>query len=167
MCQVIPPPPPNVDVDNVEPPEGMCKDEFYRTFHAQGSCAGCHGLMDPIGLGLENYDHTGAFRTAEIDDPSCKISGEGEIDGTPFTGPAELSDLLLDSGTLNDCVATQLYRFAMGRTELSDVDYAFVDAVVGEVAPEGDFDFAQMVVRFVSDDAFRFRRDEADAEGGE
>ena len=53
------------------------------------------------------------------------------------------------------------------RTELSDVDYAFVDAVVGEVAPEGDFDFAQMVVRFVSDDAFRFRRDEADFEGGQ
>jgi hypothetical protein len=167
MCQVIPPPPPNVDVDNVEPPEGMCKDEFYRTFHAQGSCAGCHNLMDPIGLGLENYDHTGAFRTQEIADPSCEISGQGEIDGTPFSGPAELSALLLESGTLNECVATQLYRFAMGRTELTEVDYRFVEGVVGEVAPEGDFDFTQMVVRFVSDDAFRFRREEASAEGGE
>lgn len=167
MCQVIPPPPPNVDVDNTEPPEGMCKDEFYREFHAQGSCAGCHGLMDPIGLGLENYDHTGAFRTVESADPSCEISGEGELDGTPFSGPAELSDLLLESGALNRCVATQLYRFAMGRTELSDVDLAFVETVALEVAPEGDFDFAQMVVRFVSDDAFRFRREEAAAEGGE
>jgi len=123
--------------------------------------------MDPIGLGLENYDHTGAFRTHEIADPSCEISGQGEIDGTPFSGPAELSALLLDSGTLNNCVATQLYRFAMGRSELSDVDLAFVEGVVGEAAPEGDFDFGQMVVRFVSDDAFRFRRDEADTEGGQ
>jgi hypothetical protein len=167
MCMDIPPPPPNVDVDNVEPPEGMCKDEFYRTGHSQAACVGCHALMDPIGLGLENYDHTGAYRTNEIDDPTCEIPGQGELDGTAFSGPAELSDLLLQSGTLNHCVATQLYRFAMGRPELSDVDQAFVDGVVGEVAPEGDFDFAQMVLRFVSDDAFRYRRDEADAEGGE
>lgn len=167
MCQAIPPPPPEVDVDNTEPPEGVCKEEFYREVHGVGSCAGCHALMDPIGLGLENYDHTGAFRTTEVDNPACEISGQGDLDGQPFNGPAELSDLLLDSGTLNRCVASQLYRFAMGHSELGDVDEAFIDTVVEQAAPEGDFDFAQMVVRFVGDDAFRYRRDEADAEGGQ
>ena len=29
------------------------------------SCAGCHTLMDNIGLALENFDGIGAFRTTE------------------------------------------------------------------------------------------------------
>ncbi len=163
LCDVIPDPPPNVDVDNTEPPEGVCKEAFYREVHAQGGCAGCHALMDPIGLGLENYDHTGAFRTVENENPECVISGEGALDGQPFNGPAELSDLLLESGKLNRCVATQLYRFAMGRTELHDIDEAFLDHVTERVAAEGDFDFAEMMIGFVATDAFRFRR----VEGGE
>ena len=158
LCEVIPDPPDNVDVDNTEPPEGVCKEEFYRGVHAQGSCAGCHALMDPIGLGLENYDHTGAFRTVENDNPECVISGEGELDGQPFSGPAELSDLLLQSDKLNRCVVTQLYRFAMGRTELHDIDEAFLDHVTERVGGEGDFQFAEMMLGFVSTDAFRFRR---------
>lgn len=165
MCQDIPPPPPNVDVDNTEPPEGVCKEEFYRETHAQGGCAACHALMDPIGLGLENYDHRGAYRTVEQDDPSCAISGQGSLDGTAFSGPAELADLLVDTGTLNACVARQLYRFAMGRSELEPVDDAFIDALVAQVGTAADFDFGPMMVQFVADEAFSLRREETAEEG--
>ncbi len=162
MCQVIPPPPPTVDVDMVEPEEGTCKEDFYVQQHLNApGCVSCHALMDPIGLGLENYDHTGAFRTVENDDESCVITGEGELDGSPFSGPAELSELLIDSGSLNRCVAEQLYRFAMGRTELAPVDASFVDFVVEKNGAQGDFDFAELVLAFVSEDAFRYRRNEA------
>lgn len=162
MCQDIPPPPPNVNVDDTEPPEGVCKEEFYRETHAQGNCAGCHSLMDPIGLGLENYDHRGVFRTVENDDPSCTISGEGSIDGVPFSGPAELSDVLLDSGTLNRCVTHQLYRFAMGRSELEAIDEAFVGVLVEEIGQSEDFDLGALLVRFVADEAFSLRREETE-----
>lgn len=162
MCQIIPPPPPTVDVDMVEPEEGTCKEDFYRQQHLSApGCVSCHALMDPIGLGLENYDHTGAFREVENDDPSCEISGEGELDGQPFSGPAELSELLIESGALNRCVAEQLYRFAMGRSELAPVDAAFIDFIVSENGTTGDFDFASLMLAFVSDDAFRYRRNEA------
>lgn len=167
MCQVIPPPPPNVNVDDTEPPEGVCKEEFYRQTHAQGSCAGCHSLMDPIGLGLENYDHRGAFRTVENDDPSCVISGEGSLDGTPFTGPAQLSDVLLESGALNRCVTQQLYRFAMGRSELEPLDHAFVESLLEEIGTSEDFEFGQLAVRFVADEAFALRREQAPTEEGQ
>lgn len=162
MCQDIPPPPPNVDVDNTEPPEGVCKEEFYRETHAQGGCAACHSLMDPIGLGLENYDHRGVYRTVEQDDPSCTISGEGSLDGTPFSGPAQLADILIDTGTLNACVARQLYRFAMGRSELEPVDDAFIATLVEQVGSAADFDFGPMVVQFVADEAFTLRREETE-----
>lgn len=162
MCQVIPPPPPTVDVDMVEPEEGTCKEDFYVEQHLNApGCVSCHALMDPIGLGLENYDHTGAFRTVENDDDSCIITGEGELDGTPFSGPAELSALLVDSGTLNRCVAEQLYRFAMGRSELAPIDASFIDFVVDQNGAEGDFDFAELILAFVAEDAFRYRRNEA------
>jgi hypothetical protein len=161
MCQDIPPPPPDVNVDDTKPPEGVCKEQFYRESHAQGNCAGCHSLMDPIGLGLENYDHRGAFRTVEHDDPSCTISGEGSIDGTPFSGPAELSDVLLDTGALGRCVTRQLYRFAMGRSELEALDERFVAALADEVGVGEDFELPALLVRFVADDAFTLRRDEA------
>ena len=161
MCQVIPPPPPTVDVDMTEPEEGTCKEDFYREQHLSApGCVSCHALMDPIGLGLENYDHTGAFRVVENDDPSCEISGEGELDGQPFSGPAELSNLLVESGALNHCAAEQLYRFAMGRSELAEVDESFIDFVVEQNGAEGDFDFAGLMLAFVSEDAFRYRRNE-------
>lgn len=164
MCGVIPPPPPEVDIDNTEPPEGACKDEFYRTIHSQGSCAGCHDQIDPIGLGLENYDHTGAFRTVENDDPSCQIPGTGHVDGVAFSGPAELSDVLIDSGTLDRCVAKQLYRFVAGKSELSTFDETFVSYVVEDIEEDGELVFAESVLRFVSADAFRYRRNETEGE---
>ncbi len=166
MCQDIAPPPPEVGVDNTEVPEGLCKDDFYRNFHSTGSCAGCHDQMDPIGLGLENYDHTGAFRTVENDDPSCVIPGTGNVDGIDFSGPAELSDLLIQSGQLNRCVARQLYRFAAGRSELSTYDERFVAYLVEDLEADGELNFSETVLRFVSADAFLYRRDVTEDEGG-
>lgn len=163
MCVVIPPPPPDANVDNTEPEEGTCKEDFYRGQHATNSgCASCHALFDPIGLGLENYDKAGAYREVEKDDPSCVISGAGDLDGTPFSGPSELADLIVESDKLDRCAAEHLYRFAMGRYELETYDTAFVDTVV-EAARTGnasDIEFGELVLSFVSDEAFRHRRDE-------
>ncbi len=162
LCQTINPPPPEamVDVDNVQPPDGMCKETWYREEHAKGGCAGCHDLMDPIGLGLERYDNRGAYRTVEQDIPTCEISGEGSFDGQPFSGPAELSNLLLEHGGLNACVTRQVYRFAMGRTILGKYDEQFVRSVVDELGAKGDIELKALVVRIVGDEAFALRRDE-------
>jgi len=163
MCQVVLPPPPEVDVDNTEIPEGACKDDFYRELHASGGCAGCHDQFDPIGLGLENYDHRGAFRTVETENPECVIPGDGEVDGVPFSGPSALADVLMESGTVDRCVAQQLYRFAVGRSELTVFDMNFVDHLVQDLQ-DGELNFNATVLRFVGSDAFLYRRDEA--EGG-
>ena len=162
MCQDIPPPPPGVDIDNTEPEEGQCKDEFYRVTLGQAACVGCHDFMNPLGLGLEQYDNAGAFRTVEKDIPTCEIPGDGAIDGQAFSGPAELSALLLESGTLNACVTRQLYRFATGRTELESIDEAFIAALVDVLGAGDDFDFAGLMVGFVADEAFVLRRDDAE-----
>jgi hypothetical protein len=71
-----------------------------------------------VGFGLENYDRSGKYRTADKDAPECAIKGDGVLDGVgDFNGPARLGELLISTGDMESCVVRQLYRFAMGRRE--------------------------------------------------
>lgn len=168
FCQDIPPPPPEVNTDDEIPTteDVFCKYDRLAQ-HRQGGCAGCHDQMDPIGFGLENYDQMGRWRAYEADDPettpdesTCQIAGDGEIVGVgTFNGPAELGQLMFESGLVEQCVATQLYRFAMGRYALDEYDTAFIGVLRESVATPG-FHFADLAVEFVANDAFRFRREE-------
>lgn len=159
MCQAIPPPPPNVDADN--PPgtdQGECKQDRYAA-HAEGTCAGCHAQIDPIGFGLENYDKAGKYRTHDDDNAACVIAGEGTIDGVgDFEGPAGLAALLVDNAVLEACVTQQLYRFALGR-ELEDDDLGLTTAA-GLAFVEGGYRFDQLLVEVVAHPSFGFRRQE-------
>lgn len=160
MCQVIPPPPPNIDADN--PPseeDGECKEDRYAVHAEEGSCAGCHSLMDPIGFGLERYDTQGRYRTHDEGAPQCTISGDGELTGLgTFNGPAELSNLLIDNMVLEPCMAQQLYRFALGREVLED-ELPRVSAL-GTQLTEGDGRFDTLLGMLAADPAFAHRREE-------
>lgn len=161
FCQEIQDPPPDVNADDPIPDDaGPCKKDRYAV-HSQGGCAGCHELMDPIGFGLENYDQTGAFRTHDNDLPECTIDGDGAISGVgEFNGPAELGELVLSDGTIDRCVMTQLYRFAMGRYELEDQDEAFIDLMMDRITEGESFALEDMIVAFASEESFGLRREE-------
>jgi hypothetical protein len=165
FCQVIPPPPPEVDVDQA-PTGAVCKEDRY-AMHRVGGCAGCHAQIDPIGFGLENFDAQGRYRTNELDNPmtpddesQCVISGDGDLQGIgAFSGPAELGALAIDAGLLDSCVVTQLYRYAIGRTELDELDSAFIEEVVTSVGG-GEYQFEDVMLDFVGTHAFGYRREE-------
>jgi hypothetical protein len=163
FCDVIPPPPPEVnsDLPPADTPASACKWDRYAA-HREGGCAGCHGQMDPIGFGLENYDAAGRYRTREAQQPQCLIEGKGELpDVGTFSGPAELAGLMLGTGRLNRCVATQFYRFATGRplANEDDIDRKAV-AALAQAIGNGDFRFDELVVGFVSAPAFAHRHEE-------
>ena len=160
MCQVIPPPPPNVDAD--VPPtqeDAECKEDRYAVHAEVGSCAGCHAQMDPIGFGLERYDTQGRYRTHDEGAPQCTISGDGELVGLgEFNGPAELADLLVDNELLEPCVSRQLYRFALGR-QVGPEDIPLV-VELGQQLLEGDGRFDTLLGTLVAHPAFTHRREE-------
>ena len=55
------------------------------------TCANCHRLFDPIGLALENFDATGAWRTLEGGTGGAPIDASGELsDGTKVDGVVSL-----------------------------------------------------------------------------
>jgi hypothetical protein len=161
FCQDIPPPPPDQDVNVDEPPgdPDACKAERYAAHQVQGtSCNGCHELVDGIGFGLERYDQAGLYREHDPGRPECPIEGVGDLTGIgQFRGPAGLADRMIESGELNRCVATMLYRFAIGRYEMEDLDENFLDAVL-ERTGDGDFRFDELLLDFIGSDMFRFRR---------
>lgn len=164
FCQEIPDPPPDLMVDVDEPPMGSdpdaCKSEQYY-MATEPACSTCHLQMDLIGFGLEAYDPTGAFRTTEPNRPDCPIDGEGDFVGIgTFNGPAELADMAIESGLVESCVATQLYRFAIGRTELDDHDEALLERVTTAASGDEGLELLGFVEEYVASDAFRYRREE-------
>src|SRR5690606_2491596 len=76
------------------------------------TCAGCHKIMDPIGLALENFDAAGGYRTTENGAP---IDTSGELNGTKFDGPVGLTKALHDDPALTSCAAMKAYAYASGR----------------------------------------------------
>jgi Protein of unknown function (DUF1588)/Protein of unknown function (DUF1592)/Protein of unknown function (DUF1595)/Protein of unknown function (DUF1585)/Protein of unknown function (DUF1587) len=161
VCQEIPPPPANVNVD--EPPGGQgngdCKIDRYSQHASDGTCFGCHQQMDPIGFGLENYDRAGRYRATDDGAPECVISGDGALAGVgDFNGPAELADLLISSGELEKCVVTQVYRFAMGRREAKG-DADLIDRL-GVSFTDKEYAFDQLLIELAGSEAFGFRRQE-------
>ena len=155
----IPPPPPNVVMDLPPPMQGaaVCKKERLSAHSTNGSCAGCHHLMDPVGFGLERFDSTGKFRTAEPAFPQCSIDGQGELAGVgSFNGPAELASLMISSGALEPCVVKQVFRFAYGRTE-QDEDEGWLAAVERSFTSSGRR-FDELLVAMTTDEQFSKRR---------
>jgi hypothetical protein len=162
FCQVVPPPPQDVPTDDPPPEteEAVCKWDRYE-MHRQGGCAGCHSLMDPVGFGLENYDREGKYRTHDIGHPECPIDGIGELAGIgAFEGPAGLAELMVESGLLNRCVSEQLYRYAVGRSELEELDRQFIDLLVDRVANAQSFRFSDLLLEIVSSESFGYRRED-------
>jgi hypothetical protein len=82
----------------------------------------------------------------------------GELAGIgTFSGPAGLAERMIESGQLNRCVTTMLYRFAIGRYELETLDDNFIDAVMERIG-DGDFRFDELLLDFVGSEMFRYRR---------
>ena len=88
------------------------------------SCAGCHTKqINPLGFAMEHYDAVGRWRTEEngktIDTSGELVGLEDMFDDTkvPFQGPRELGAMLAESGSAQDCLTLQYYRFARGYQE--------------------------------------------------
>jgi hypothetical protein len=73
--------------------------------------------MDPLGLGLENFDPSGRWRTSygKVDvDPSGVMA-----DGREFQGPAELKMLLLsEKAKIARNLSSRMLSYALGRSIL-------------------------------------------------
>lgn len=152
-----PPPPPPAAVEPLaEGPttDGTTLRERMEQHRANPNCAVCHAKLDPLGFGLENYDAIGAWRS---DDGGQPIDSSGELpDGSRFSGPEQLKDLLL--ARQDDFVrafAEKLLTYALGRG-LEPYDRCTIDDVIAAARADG-YRFSSFVLAIVASDAFRRR----------
>jgi hypothetical protein len=118
------------------------------------ACSGCHNLMDPIGLGLENYDGIGKWRTIEA---SVPVDASGEIEpGGAFNGALELSALLKADPRVPRAVVKYVASYALGR-ELGAADQCLVDSLTQGFQADGRR-MPALVQRVATADAVRQRR---------
>lgn len=164
------PPPPGVET-NLSTPEGeqpitlRARLEQHRE---SPSCQGCHGVIDPYGLALENYTVTGRWRDYDAAaqapiDASSLLPG-----GRAIEGPVELREALLaSSDQFVQALTEKLMMYALGR-ELEYFDMPQVRGVVRAAAAE-DNRFSAIVAAIVQSDAFRMQAmpDEADENAAE
>jgi hypothetical protein len=154
-----PPPPPLPDVpalpDNETGKVARTLRERLAEHRANPVCATCHDVMDPIGLGLENFDAVGKWRTRE---PGGEIDAHGQLaDGTPISGAAELREALTANREQFARVFTEkLLIYALGRG-LEAYDMPTVRSIVRDAEDE-DYRFAALVKGVANSVPFRMRR---------
>ena len=93
-------------------PQFKTARERLTAHRTQATCAGCHKIMDPIGLALENFDGAGQYRSQEN---GAAIDPRGELDGAKFKDAAELGQALHDNPSAAACLANSVYRYGAGR----------------------------------------------------
>jgi hypothetical protein len=120
LCQKVPPPPGNVNFTAVQDTASKVHRTARSrlTAHAtEAMCTGCHKITDPIGLALENFDSSGAYRTSENDE---KIDTAGDLNGVKFADAVGLGKVIHDSEATPSCLVNRLYAYGMGRSATKD-----------------------------------------------
>jgi hypothetical protein len=152
------PPPPDVDSDLSQQ-----KGEAPKTLRARleshrskPGCRQCHGVIDPIGLALENYDAIGRWRTVDSEANAPIDASTVLPDGQAVDGPAQLRQALFNGRDLFvRAFSEKLMMYALGR-ELRAYDMPQIRAVVRRAAPQ-DYRLSAIVSGIVTSDAFRMQ----------
>ena len=157
-----PAPPPNVPgLDETKDTNGgrtLSVRERMEQHRKNPPCINCHRVIDPLGLALENFDVTGAWR---IKDNEVGVDPVGDLyDGTKLDGPVGLRKALLrhkDAVLLS--FTEHLMTYALGR-RVEAYDMPLVRQIIRDAAANG-YKMQTFVQGVVASQAFRMSRVEA------
>ena len=156
----VPPPQPPQQVPTLaenrrgEPPRSL--RERLEQHREEPACFSCHGIMDPLGFALENFNAVGQFRAYDPDTLG-PIDSSGVLpSGVSVNGPAELREALVaNKDRFVQALTENLLVYALGRT----ADYRDMPTVraIARRAERDDYRFEAIVLGLVESDAFRKR----------
>lgn len=151
LCRTIPAPPPDLEAQLADVPEGEHRTmrERVEQHMSDPACSTCHAVMDPPGLALEHFDALGVYRET---DNGLAIDASGEVDGQPFNDAVELASLLANHPDVSACFARRFYEFAFGTQISTD---AQVSELVGAFEQSGRR-LPELLRSLVAHDVFRF-----------
>ncbi|HTV79753.1 MAG TPA: DUF1592 domain-containing protein [Steroidobacteraceae bacterium] len=160
-------PPPNITPlkENVAGAMPQTVRQRMEEHRSNFSCNACHGILDPIGMSLENFDAIGRWR-AQDPDTGTPIDASGKMsDGTTLNGPDDLRAYLTrHPQQFVQTVTEKLMTFALGRN-LDYHDMPTVRAIVRDSARQG-YTFRSLVIGIVNSRQFQEQRLPAAGPGG-
>jgi hypothetical protein len=153
-----PPPPDNVPALDETPGKAQSMRDRMEAHRRNPACAGCHKLMDPIGLALENFDGIGKWRSM---DNGATIDTTSQLaDGSNVSGPADVRRAVLrrpDMFVRN--MTEMLFTYALGHG-VSYTDMPYIRAIVRDAA-RGNYRFSSIVLGIAKSLPFQQRRSES------
>jgi mono/diheme cytochrome c family protein len=159
-----PPPPPGIPPLPSEAKPRTMREQM-EVHRASPACASCHRVMDPIGLALENFDSTGAWRVR--DGEHVIDAADVLADGTPVAGPEDLrAALTRNPEVFVSTLVEKLMTYALGRG-VEHYDMPAVRRIVADAAG-GDYRASAIIGGIVRSVPFRMRTTpdpDADAPG--
>jgi hypothetical protein len=155
-------PPPDVEgfPENIDGEQARSVREIMEQHRANPSCNSCHGVMDPLGFALENFDAIGEWRTQDRY-AGTPIDASGLlVDGTPVSGPADLRRALMTRPEqFVQTLTERLMTYALGRT-VEYYDMPAIRRIVRDAARD-NYRFSSLVSGIVKSTPFQMRQSAA------
>ena len=155
-----PPPPPDV-VPPFEEETAAARPKSVRerleAHRRNPACAGCHRMIDPAGLALENFDAVGAWRSRDGGTRGTPVDASGQlVDGTKVDGVVALRQALMrEPEIFVGTVTEKLLTYALGRGLVAS-DMPAVRAIVRD-ARRDNYRFSSIVLGIVRSVPFQMR----------
>ncbi|HWK52863.1 MAG TPA: DUF1585 domain-containing protein, partial [Hyphomicrobiales bacterium] len=150
------PPPPDVVTDLSAPPDQKpttlrARLEQHRT---NPTCGQCHGVIDPIGLALENFSVVGQWRDHDAQADAPIDASTVLPNGHAIDGPVALREELAGHpAQFAQALTEKLMMYAINR-ELEYFDMPEIRRIVKEAQAQ-DYTLSALVFGIVNSPAFR------------
>ena len=158
LCQNIPAPPNDVVLNLDTSSKELSQRERLEQHRSDPTCAGCHDLLDPVGVVFESFDAVGRYRTT--DESGRPISTASELNATaasdgPVADVRELGAKLAASREARDCYVTQSFRFFFGR-DVEPADACSLERLRATFDAK-QLSLSELLIALTQTDAFLYR----------
>lgn len=112
LGKTLRPPPEAVAPAPADLHPGMTTRQRVAMQTSPAACQTCHGMVNPLGFALENYDAIGRFRTEDAGKPVDASGTYQSRDGgtIPYTGARDLAAFLAGSEEVHDAFVEKLFH---------------------------------------------------------
>jgi len=157
LCNNVPAPPNDVALDLEGLGEGLSQKQKLELHRAEPACAGCHTLMDPIGVVFESFDAVGRERTKDESGQdivtATTLTATRDMNG-PIANVRELGERLAASAEARECYVTQTFRFFFGR-DVEPADACTIQQLRQKFTENPKI--SELLVELTQTDAFLYR----------
>ena len=157
LCVILGPPPPGVVTTFNMGAAGTTARAVLEAHRADAACAACHNMLDPLGIGMENFDAIGAYRTTDNGAP-VDAHGMYPGSGVAFSSAADLSKLIAQDSRYPACVTKNLLTYGTGRVFDASDAMAYASAISQRAIAGGAANWKSWIAMVASSEAFRTNR---------